>query len=546
MLMAASSCLCRRALPAMFAAVFSLQGGCSSRASDEAAIDANSKAIAGFGGSSSALGETTPSQKLVFESTDLDKIPVLGERTLAVRLAPARPFTVTFALIGDSLDASLASTQVTTDASGLAEVVITASSLPTTFTVRASAGRTAAAEAKVTVIDALTGSLDITASYTGNRHADSYSISAHPNKECSSLSSNSTTTEGISIATAAMPARLEGIPLATPLALVVIGDNALMRGCVMLRGVTERTPVAVNVPLSDMPLDFREVELDVTLLATDQLQGLRGQLTTTIAPLVTALGSGGHDLTDLLTAMASVARGSLQQEFATQRDSSDWDTVVKQIYDASGGADLLRRQLLSWLNQGVTLLSTQPNLKVRLALGPTEYSTPRLELLSLADIDNTDDRLMESVELTLKPEANDWLNWSSKLSLSSANLLEQLALMASESESPGLGSLPAQLENRLDCAAFATHLNDSVVWSSNSSRECTTSCLETLCVSGLAEMYKRATSAVYGFRSEILLNASGQVSVDRDAKPLRMVGTWLGALDVNSNPTTVAGTYESQ
>jgi hypothetical protein len=499
----------------------------------------------GHGGASApnATGNNG-SQSLAFDPSTLIKVPVLGQATATVRVTPAQSQTVTFALIGNSLDASLTAAQATSDAGGLASVALTASSLPTSFSIRASLDRSSAAEVQVSVVDAPTSSIDVAAQYAGTRQVEQYTIVIYPNADCSSSNLNQTAVDRIQVVTTTLPKRIDGISLTRPLAVVVNGDKSVY-GCSAVRGVAGQSSLSVQVLLEDLPLYVYETTLKLSMSTSDGLPALKDNVSAIIPTFVAAFTTGDHDLTDLLANMQAAATGSLQQEFTNLRSASNWDALVVDTYASIGGNDLLRRQLRTWLNQGVELLSTQPTLDVELALGPSDYSPPQLALVRFAGVDVGSNVLMQNSALALNPEANDRLSWSSTLSFSRATLLDILAFASASTDLPGMDGIPAQLDSKLDCNAFGSNLDQHAVWPNANSRVCTAACLATLCRSGLTSMYLRAKAAVFGVPTTLLVNASGKVVVDSRARPTAMTGTWIGALSTEATPVTLSGTYES-
>jgi hypothetical protein len=529
---------------AVLLAAMRLALGCSSGSSQTLS---GSAMVPGEGGSTANVPTVAGgSQSVTFDQSNLT-VSVLEQRTVTALVAPARGQTVAFALIGNSLDASLDLAQVTADASGLASATLTASSLPTTFSIRASVDRGTVANAQVTVVDAKTGSLEVTAKYLGTRRVDHYSVALYPDQDCSSSNLDDTVLDRISVSTTLLPVRIEGIPLARSLAVVVDGDETL-HGCAVVRSVPGQSSLLVEVPLDDLPINVYGATLNLSLSTVEGLGSLKASVADAIPTFVAGLNSGNHDLVALLAAMESTATGSLQQEFSGLRSASGWDALVVDAYATVGGSDLLRRQLRTWLTQGVELLSAQPTFDLRLSLGPLDYSAPVLALVRIAGITTMAEALTRNCPLALNPEANDRLSWSSTLSFDKATLLDLLTFAAASVNLKGAQDVPDQLGEILDCHAFAAILDQHAAWPNSNSRVCTATCLATLCQSGLSTMYQRATAAVFAFGPPItfLLNASGAVVVDSKIRPVSTTGTWIAGLSGPTPPVTISGTYESR
>ncbi len=525
-------------------AVLLIHHGCASVTSNDAGSGLTADSSGGTVPTSTVIPDAA--QTLTFEATPLT-VSVLSQSTVNVRVWPASAQTVTFALVGNSLDASLEVAQVSSDASGLASVTLTAPSSITTFTIRASIDHSTVTEATVRVVAAATGALNVSAKYSGTRQVSTYSIRVFPNEDCASADLNASASKPLSLTTSTLPIAVDGIPLGTPLAVIIDGDQTTVHGCAALRGVTSSTPLAVEVPLEDLALNPSGQSLEVAMTTVDGLLALQDSLRESIPTLVGTLVLGNHDLTDLLQTMETTAPGSLQQEFGSLRSASNWDSLVVSAYGSVGGIDLLRRQFREWLSQGIALLSRQPTFEIQLTLGPKDYKTPQLTPLRIAGLDAATRLSMQSSDLALSIEAGDRLNWSSTLSFNKATLIGALTYNAASAEYSEGSSIPDQLGMKLDCDTFGATLDQNSVWSNANSRVCTAACLATLCRSALSAMYQRAIAAAFGVpTTPLFISASGKVVVDAQGQPVATDGTWIGFWSTETAAVTLSGTYASQ
>ncbi|HEY5960167.1 MAG TPA: hypothetical protein VIV60_26620 [Polyangiaceae bacterium] len=507
--------------------------------------DSPSGSADGSGGSTEGT-DVASGQSIVFEPPAVS-IPVLGQGELTVRVAPPRNQVVTFSLVGNSLDASLETAKVATDALGVATVVLRAPSSTTTFNVRALVDRSTVAQAPVTIRTATTGTIDTSTKYNGSRKVAAYVVAVYPDADCTTANLNDKFPGRIVVKSTLQPIAVDSVPLGKPIAIIVEGDHVL-RGCTAVRGVTDTAPVPVTVALENLPMNTDGVTLDLAMSTTDRLQALRDLLSSNLSDAVARLSPSGNDLVDLLVAMETESTGSLKQAFSLVRTNSDWDAHAVESYASVAGETLLRRQLEEWLKQGVELLTRQPSLNVRLSLGPRDSPTPRLGLLSLAGIDTSLNRLSPDRDLSVTTESDDRMNWSARLVFTTTAVYDVLALAAANQQRPGLADVPAQLANRFDCAAFANLLDQQANWG-DSARACGPECLSALCERGISAMYHRVIELTYAVQAEIQLNASGQVQVDTNAVPVAMLGSWLGALSTSSNASsnaTMSGDFVSQ
>jgi hypothetical protein len=515
----------------------------SSSASDASSSGGSAAASAGAAGAPASDSSAT----LAFESASL-KVSTLDKATILARVEPARGQTVTFALLGDSLDASLDSAKVPSDSStGLAVAVLTAPSRAASFSIRASLDPSVTSEIPVTVEQAFSGSLDVQVKYSGRRRVEKYAVVVYPDKDCSSGDLNVTTAGAIPApATASLPVHVAGIPLSMPMAVVVNGDS-VVHGCAVTRGGNDGSPLAIEVPLEDLAINLWGTTLDVALTSDEGAAAFKSRVDASIPAVVDALVENDDDLVDLLATMESVAPGSLQQEFASLRTDSQWDAVVGS-YDTTDGSVLLRRQLRTWLTQGRDLLGIGPLFEATLSLQPRDYSSPTFTLTKMAGLDAKSRLLVQDSTFGLDTAANDQINWSSSLSWSHSNMLDMLAFAAASAELPGLADVPAQLAQKLSCIAFAGFLDQRATWTNASTRVCSRDCLATLCQTAIATMYQRARASVVGTGAQLTLfiSASGTIAVDSNARPLASTGTWLGAISAETNPVVVSGGYASR
>src|SRR5690606_7832705 len=121
-----------RLSPVFLGAVFCaglLVAGCG-------ASDDTSGGVGGSGGS----GAQTGASSIEFASQSTLELEPLQAVNLRVQVKPAARHAVRFSLNGDSLDASLAATEVTTGDDGVAETTLFAPSKVASFSVRGAVG----------------------------------------------------------------------------------------------------------------------------------------------------------------------------------------------------------------------------------------------------------------------------------------------------------------------------------------------------------------------------------------------------------------------
>lgn len=473
-------------------------------------------------------------------------LPVLSRTELDVRVSPPIAGAISFALVGASLDASLEAERVELDATGVAHVFLTTASQPTTFSVRASLDRGLEAEAQIDVGDTPSGSVKISTKYAGARQVRQYTFSVYPDQDCTSSGLNQLTTGRVSTTTTSTEATVGGVPLSKSLAVVVEGDE-VVRGCSTTRALAGQNSLSIQVALDDLPADFTNAKLTLSLTTNESQQQLADSVEAQIPAFVSQFVPGSHDLIQLLTFMEQAATGSLQQEVSEARKAGDWDPFVVGVYGTSG-ADLLRAALRRWLDTGVQRLASKP-IVVELSLGSTQDTPAQLTLLRIADLDATTQLEGRSTNLAVLAEPADKLSWSTKATLGKSRLYMALAQSVAASEYPQANGLSAQLAELVGCDVLSAQLDGRVgiTWTQSNARTCTQACLATLCRSALDLMMKQAQAEANQLGAfEFAFNATGSFAVDQRARPTRASGSWVGAVLGTAQAVSFSGVYESQ
>ncbi|HYO97016.1 MAG TPA: hypothetical protein VER33_21040, partial [Polyangiaceae bacterium] len=191
------------------------------------------------------------------------------ERSIEVRISPATVYQVRFSLLDDPTgerrphDATLAQTLVDTDARGRAEVELTAPSTPNKLLLRAEVnGQSATLPISVGESDRTT--IDVLPNYTGRRSISEWRASVHVGSSCAELPAG-IASDGDPFARVPYgePLRIEQVPLASPIA-VVVRAGEFASGCSTLLDATDGGFESVRVTVTDRPLQLAETELDVT------------------------------------------------------------------------------------------------------------------------------------------------------------------------------------------------------------------------------------------------------------------------------------------
>ncbi len=522
-----SSPLKALALVALSAAV---AAGCG--ASEDSS--ANGSATGGSGGSAGQTGAAS----IEFSNEGTLEVAPLVAIELAVQVRPEGQHSVRFSLTGDSLDASLAATEVTTDSSGVATTTLFAPSHVTSFNVRAAVGTEVSASKTVSVSEQGFGTLRVTPEYSGGREVTSWTASVHPGRRCSDLSGNpppdgalwTTVSPGQTI-------EIDSVPAGTYSA-VTLRASQFAGGCSDLAGVMAGETKSVAVQVINRPLQLSETELDMTLGLDDLNYDWELGLDTARASAKAALlGESESDIDALLDAMAQSLPSGDAALFQSSRDSGAWDAQVA-AWIGSGAEKVLRSTLDQWFEASASRLSGDQVLIGKLqAVGSSPgWGTWHLEeVAGLAPAKAGFPADIGKLSLSADPDDSLLLGGSfyffpSRLVVSAA---EQQAISAS-----GTATAPEALAEVIDCDGLGASLAGQGVLFEG----CDGVCGALACREGLSHLFKRARDASGDTPATLTFSAAAATEIDSEARPTGVQGTWVGEIEGSTQaPLSISG-----
>lgn len=462
-------------------------------------------------------------------------------REIAVRIVPPGRHRVRFALLGDSLDASLDRTEVDTDDDGSAVVGITAptNATSTEFRVRASVGGDVAAELAVAVTSSATGTLTVSPAYTGARTVMFWVASAHPATACAELTGMPPADGDIVDEAAFGYDPVLSVPAGRALAVSLRGEEKIA-GCLEVPPLAAHEIAAVSVPLSDVPLRLAGTKLRLTL----DLAALTPSWRVLLAPAAAAVssafvGAADDDVDALLDSMLEVARARAPDaDFATARSSGGWDGALHGYVALRGGARLLRDALDRWLLDGAAELESSGAL-----VGTV---TPVAGVDGKADFvaESFGERAPsaagwpESALVSWQAEPGDRLLLGLRIPWTPADLLVALGAEAALVAHPAAASVAQALDEVVDCAALGADLQVRALGSMGS---CDASCTADVCVLALDALWTRAAADAEPITASVELSATAAAAVDARARPIGCEGTWTGQILVGDETATGSG-----
>jgi hypothetical protein len=220
---------------------------------------------AGGGGKSGKPGaQVEPARKLMLST-------VIGARlTFGARLEfrgklldksgkAVRDGLVSFALIGESQDCSLAALDVRSDKDGAFQNALIAGEQPAVFRVRVSAEEAADVFVDVAVSGAGFGTLLVGAEYDGPRLVAQRSVYARAGGKCEADGAREEGDRFATLADGQKQVRLPALPAGVSYAVTAVAESPLgvtvAKGCLANVGLTPDAELAIGVPFVDVPLE---------------------------------------------------------------------------------------------------------------------------------------------------------------------------------------------------------------------------------------------------------------------------------------------------
>ncbi|HMJ15712.1 MAG TPA: hypothetical protein VK524_30055 [Polyangiaceae bacterium] len=477
------------------------------------------------------------------------------QRTVHVRVSPAGIHRVRFALLGRPSvprDASLDRSESTTAADGTASVLLTAPTVSTLFTLRASLDDEAAAETSVSVSNSGFATLEVEPHYAGQRDVAEWVVSVHQGATCGQITSEPGSDGALRVAApSGQAARVTGIPLGVPLALRVRAGYFAF-GCSELGKLAPDSLNEVELEVKDVPLKLAGTELDVTLgiepPSVPWSSSLRPAMDAVLGELS---GSADDDVEALLDAMRAEIEAPLSPSgFDAARSSKDWDAAVRRALGAGAGS-ALRTPIEAWMKQRLTDLNSSSAFAGVLKVPPDSTLRATLQLESIAGVDAVEAGFRALNPVAVSSKAGDTILIGAdqaapadlRLPWSPSRLLAALARRSARAAYPTANSVDEALAEALSCRKVAQALVANGVQSGVAYAGCDLGCSQDLCGAALQALWSRAQNAVPATlaSSSLSLSAAGSANIDAYARPLAFGGTWLGKLAAAGAVASVGG-----
>lgn len=501
-------------------------------------------AAVGCGGSDSASSDLPPAQAgsddgvfadtgvvgLTFEA-GAEVALVAGEsHVLYVQVQPAGRHTVRFAVL-QAMDggAFLSDDVVETRDDGSAETRLTVLSATSPFTIRAAAGRVEST-LRVVPIEAAVATLLVTPKYGGDRAAGRWSASVHVDQTCAGLQ-GVPYPDGTHLATTtAPPVQLEGVPANRPLAVVVRAEQ-FAGGCRGLSPLLANSRTEIEIEVFDRPMQISDLDLGLgfSVEAAEELHPALKELAFRAA---SALTSGGTDLGAVLDTMGTLSDDPTAFELA--RASQGWVALLATSLTEQVASTGLRAKVQSLMHEGLWGLYQQSALAGRLH---STAATGEASLTLASVIGLPPDRVGFAVEnaASVAAETEDYLRIGTTLSFQPSLLLSEAATLAAIAENPVRTSASDALASEFDCARIGAQLVDAGTLPGEAFPGCDADCVRELCESAMGVLWARVQGSNLG-SVPWQFSGAARASVDENARPVRVSGTWVGSLTVPDFP----------
>jgi hypothetical protein len=462
-------------------------------------------------------------------ATTLMLEPLEARAVNVVAGPPDGSYTVRFALLpdgpnSDPNDASLDRLEAVTDEDGIATVIVTAPSGPSTFTLRASIDDKVHDELPVSVSDKGYGSLIVEPNYLGTRSIDSWVGSVRIGSSCADLS-GFPPADGALVATADEDDELtiSSIPIG-PIAAVGVRAGQFAYGCITVDDLGTDETRTITIDVADRPLDLEEGGLELSLAVDMTTEEWTAQLEAAIEIALAAFrGEYATDSELLLGEMRALVASESRAEFDELRTTADFDTVVASYV----GPTALRNAAANWLSSGASELSETGSFEGELHL---DGSSARFELQSAGGVDASSSGFLGTSTWTTFADPGDTLVMGGTLRFQATRWVTALADGPASAEYPDVKTAAEALALIANCEDLGAEL--AMLGGGEVVAGCPTACAINLCESALLAVWTRTQNAGTEL-SRLSVAVTGSADVDDEAHPISLDGSWLGTLGDN-------------
>lgn len=476
---------------------------------------------------------------------------VAGERaTLTVAVTPAGVHTVRFALLGDAEDVFVNPSLVETGPDGVAETALTALAAASRFRVRAAASGVSATRDVVTLA-ASQATLLVTANYPGNRPVEEWSASVHVNVTCDALA-GVPFPDGRLLSAGESPVRVGGIPAEVPLAVVLRAEQ-FAGGCRAVPPLRANSETQVSVDVMDRPIQVAGLTLAVSLgvEATEAPNPALDELAfRAVSPLT---GGASDDLAALLDAMGNAAEDQAAEGQAAEdraaydqaRSAQGWPAALVAGLAPELPGSGLRTMVQDWMRTGIDRLEQPGALLGTLAVSGAGGEAV-LTLESVIGLAPEAAGFVAENGASAVVDTEDFLRLGTTLDWQPSPLLAQAATLTALERDPGRASAADAMAEQFGCDDVASILVGAGATEGEAFDGCDEACTLALCEAAMVELWSRvAGSNLPAVPWQI--SAAASATVDAQARPTRVDGSWIGTLAVpDFGATPIGGPFAGE
>ncbi len=464
-------------------------------------------------------------------------------RVLKVITSPPGSFRVRFALLGAPADAVLDTNDVQTAADGSAQVTLTASSTPTSFSVRASVAgkRQALVQTLLGVSVSALGytALSVKPSYSGRRNVTQWTASVHTDTQCSKLG-GSPPPDGdlITLGNFGEPLMIEQVQLGVSVA-VTLRAGHYIGGCADVSPLSEGDGNQVLVYASDRPVNFADTRLDLSFGPSDVRPDFSKLMKTGQAETVAALlGAAVSDVAALLDAMQAATPVANQAAFAAARSAQHWDSALSAAF-GKGASTRLRDPVDRWISAGLVSFNAPNTFTGQLS---PSGDNARFDLVTVAQQAPANAGFSSTAQSTWTADASDTLLLGTELRWVPSRLMTALALPPALLEFPTAANAPAALAQSVDCGLVAkTLLAHGTTPNAAVYPSCDETCATSACAAAISALWSAAGDASGGAIAVLGVTSAGTAQVGDAAEVISLHGSWVGDVTQGAASASVSG-----
>lgn len=503
----------------------------------------------GAGGSGSGAGGEGASDGAVVTFSETSPLSVAPgqEVHLSARAEPAGQ-TVSFLLIGDSLDASLDRAASPADGRGDAAVTLFAPSKAASFSVRASVGDptgldTSAphtfADLRIEVSELGIGSLRIIPSYQGNRKIELWRAAVVAQARCKDFAPPGEPDDADVVEAPFGDDLVFDDAIVGPSLAVLVRSENKVWGCAETALAHAGETKEIVVPVLDRPVDLSTAALDLALILSSVPPELEEVFQSADDELLeAAFPEGDPSASVLLDAIRPRLPDEVRPLFDEARDGADLDAALENSFDV----DQIEPRLLfqELLHAGRPIGPTFLTGRMSSAEADATHALLRVDSFAGVDGELAGVPTEHLLSFVANPGDTVVIGAESGILFFPTRLVGALAQQAALAQEPTGTAFSTTLAEAVGC--------DEVAYVIGPLGDCDSACVEAACRHGLGDVWNRSldASANDSDLGVFTLVLSGQGVVDGNAALVALgpvaANSWVGELQAVSRSANLGGT----